>query len=321
MEGNTENTACDLEERRKNCIFASARASRKAKATLPQTKKRNMKKIRTLLPLLTMIAWLTVCGGCKGRGPAGNTPAPPAEQKLPGDRTIYGLTCEGSTDSVLILLPDGGGDPISYNILEARRNGRILGTPNTGDWTGVVPAEGQKGVAELVVDLDELKGIWCYIVMPKLRSADADDAQAQTQALRALPDSIRRLYVIPREYGFAMMQHWVARSVGYMQENTLLEKDNPVVYPKLGYFTGWRIWNGQLIVMSGTPRMENDSLVITDRRNDTCRIDFLMGDSLVLSSEGATRSYYRKADMREVNKKAKQIAEMLQQQALEQATK
>lgn len=292
-----------------------------------------MKARTTVAALLAAFLWVA-CTPKETKTANDEQGENPQTARLEGDRTIYGLTCEGSTDSVLILLPDGETEPIRFNITEAARQGRILGEPKTGDWTGVVPqgdlptplkgeglAAAKTYVAEQVVDLEELKGIWCYIVMPKLRDVDADDSQAQARGIRELSDSIRNLYFIPREYGFAMMRHWAAKSVGYIQESGLTDKDNPVVYPRLGYFTGWRIWNGDLIIMSGTPKMVGDSITVTNQRNDTCRIDFLRGDSLVLSSEGISRSYYRKSDINEVNKKAKAIAAYLQQQTLEKTTK
>ena len=34
------------------------------------------------------------------------------ELKLKGDMTVYGLACEGCSDSVIVLLPNDGRDPV-----------------------------------------------------------------------------------------------------------------------------------------------------------------------------------------------------------------
>ena len=36
--------------------------------------------------------------------------------KEKGDKMIYGLTCDGCTDSTIVFLPNEGGDPVTYNI-------------------------------------------------------------------------------------------------------------------------------------------------------------------------------------------------------------
>ncbi|MBQ6652719.1 MAG: hypothetical protein IJM81_04905 [Prevotella sp.] len=225
--------------------------------------------------------------------------------RLPGDSTVYGLTCEGSGDTVLVLLPEDGSDPIRYNIEQATREGRVLGNPQTGDRTAIVVSKDDKHVAELVIDIDELKGIWCYLVMPTVREG------------HELNDSLRQLYFIPREYGFALLRQWTAQSVGYVSEANALAGESPVVYPQLGYFTDWHILNGKLVITRGTPALGKDNeTVVTGKHNDTCDIVFLRDDSLVLASEGQQRSYYRKQSQEEVNQKAKEMTEILRKQAL-----
>ena len=53
-----------------------------------------------------------------------------------GDKAIYGLACMGCTDSVVIMLPNQGGDPVKYNILEANRNRQVFGNIEVGDSWG-----------------------------------------------------------------------------------------------------------------------------------------------------------------------------------------
>lgn len=271
--------------------------------------------------VVVLVAAIIVLGGCKNKSKQKEDDSQAVSMKhYAGDNTVYGLTCEGSTDSVLMLLPLDGSDPVKYNIIRARRLKRVLGTPHTGDWTAVVVNAADSLVADEVLDLDDLQGIWCYIVFPKLRSVDLDDRRAQARAIAALPDSIKELYIIPREYGFTMQRNGVSQSVGYVSENTTLGEESPVVYPQLGYFVEWHIWNGQLVIGSedvSTPAGKDGKRKV---QYDTCRVDYLDGDSLVLSSDGVSRSYYRKSDLKEVNVKAKKVAEMLRKQALEATT-
>lgn len=240
---------------------------------------------------------------------------------LKGDKTVYGLACEGCNDTVVVLLPNSGGDPVTYNILDATRRHGIKGDINIGDWIGVVLNTTDTTKADLVIDLDELKGIWCYIVMPKMRDFEHMSNRKQAQALAAMPDSVKQTYYIPREYGFWLKRQWQAQSVGYVQEKTSLENESPVVYPPLGYFTEWHIWNGYFVMTSGRLKLEKDgSYGIGDLSYDTCSIDYLGNDSLVLTDRDGSRSYYRKNNINEVNKKAKEIAARLSQQALQKTT-
>ena len=271
---------------------------------------------KTILAALVATVLLAACATDK-KDSAATTVSNGEEWRLDGDRTVYGLACEGCNDSTLVLLPTDGSDPIRYSIIEATKLGRVLGKAKIGDQIGVVPNEQDSLKGDIVVDIDQLKGIWCYIVMPKLRAHEDASERQQARLVEAMEDSLRELYYIPREYGFAMKRDWVAQSVGYVRE-TSLEEESPVVYPQLGYFTEWHLWNGDLVVTSGTPTINEDKTSsVIDLVCDTCRIDYLQGDSLVLSSGGVSRSYYRKSSMDEVNQKAREIAEKLRLQALE----
>jgi hypothetical protein len=153
--------------------------------------------------------------------------------------------------------------------------------------------------------------------MPQMRDYDKMSEKLQRRIMRDMPDSIKNTYLIPREYGFTLKRQWTAQSVGYVRESSL--EESPVVYPKLGYFTEWHIWNGKLIMTSGDPVFSKGSSrpTIKNQRLDTCDIDYLGNDSLVLSSDGMSRSYYRNSDVRNINKKAKAIANKQAQKALE----
>ena len=94
-----------------------------------------MKKVFTLFILLgTMLA------ACHQKQPTKNEPTEPihTHKNMPGDSTLYGLACEGCTDSLLILLPFSGGDPDTFDIINAFQSRHIYGRPRIGDELGVI---------------------------------------------------------------------------------------------------------------------------------------------------------------------------------------
>ncbi len=245
------------------------------------------------------------------------------DQPLKGDSTIYGLACEGCSDTVVVLLPGDGSDPVTYNIIKANRQHRVLGRIKTGDWIAVVLNKKNRHEADIVIDLDQLKGIWCYIVMPQLRDHDSMTPQEQARVIREMPDSLKDIYFVPREYGFWLKRQWEATSVGYVQESSTLADESPVVYPPLGWFIAWHIWNGKFVMTSGKPKYTGKDNTVVGYQSvafDTCTIDYLDDDSLVLSDRDGSRSYYRKDNINDINKRAKAIAEMRSKQALKETT-
>ena len=189
-------------------------------------------KYHSILLLVTFVVALLV--SCGGKNNDENSPTRGKmndELKLEGDKTIYGLACEGCSDSTVVLLPNDGSDPVYYDIIDATRNHKIMGKPKVGDWIGIVLNPEDSTVADLVINLDELKGTWCYVVMPKMRDYDKLSAKLQKRLMRDMPDSIKETFMIPREYGFSLKRQWTAQSVGYVRESSLQE--SPVVYPRL----------------------------------------------------------------------------------------
>ena len=241
-----------------------------------------------------------------------------SELKITGDKTIYGLACEGCNDSTILLLPNDGSDPVKYDIIDATRNHKIRGKIKTGDWICLITNKNDKRVADFVMDLDQLRGIWCYIVMPKMRDYNKMSKRLQARMMENMSDSLKETFLIPREYGFWLKRQWQAQSVGYVKESSTLAEESPVVYPQLGYYVAWGIWNGKIIIARGTPKFSDTGQVsVTNMVNDTCDVDYLDADSLVLSSDGQSRSYYRKSDINDVNKRANAIAAMRSKQALQ----
>lgn len=241
------------------------------------------------------------------------------EQLLEGDSTIYGLACEGCNDSVVILLPGDGSDPVTYNIIDAHRHNRVMGRLKVGDWIGLIRNPTDSTVADFVLNLDELKGTWCYVVMPKWRDATNMTPQAQAILEESMPDSVKKEFFVPREYGFSLKRQWTAQSVGYVRKSPL-EDQSPVVYPRLLYFTEWHILNCRLVMTSREYQKKDDSeeMELAGYRNDTCDVVFLSGDSLVLASDGESRGYYRRTNVADINKEARQKAAEQQKRALQE---
>lgn len=240
-------------------------------------------------------------------------------QRLQGDNAVYGLACDECNDTVIVVLPEDNSDPVTYNIMEAKRRNRIMGKIQIGDRLCIVLNKKNKRKVDVVVDIDKLAGIWCYIVMPKMRAAEQLSAKAQARMMNNMSDSLKETYLIPREYGFYLKHDWIATSVGYVDDNNALAQESPVEYPPLGYFTAWHLWNGMLVITRGTPSSKsNGQTNVKSLQNDTCSIDYLNGDSLVLSSDGISRSYYRKDNINDVNRRAQAVANELKKKALKE---
>ena len=264
---------------------------------------------------------VTLAAGLFGACTSDNATKDNTNIQLESDKTIYGLACEGCNDSTILLLPNDGSDPVKYDIIDATRNHKIRGKIKTGDWICLITNKNDKRVADFVMDLDQLRGIWCYIVMPKMRDYNKMSKRLQARMMENMSDSLKETFLIPREYGFWLKRQWQAQSVGYVKESSTLAEESPVVYPQLGYYVAWGIWNGKIIIARGTPKFSDTGQVsVTNMVNDTCDVDYLDADSLVLSSDGQSRSYYRKSDINDVNKRANAIAAMRSKQALQQAT-
>ena len=121
-----------------------------------------MRKLPAFIILLIAIS----LGACTYQA-EGDKGAIDITERVKGDNTLYGLACDGTNDSTLVFLPNSGGDPVSYDIIDATRNHQIFGSLAIGDWVGMMVDPHDKRKANLVVDLDELKGTWTFQVIPK----------------------------------------------------------------------------------------------------------------------------------------------------------
>lgn len=232
----------------------------------------------------------TACSTKKGGGEADKVIS--TEQNMPGDSTVYGLACDGCNDTILVFLPRTGGDPDTFNILGASKQHQVFGRPMIGDKLAVVVNRENPKVADMVIDLEELKGEWCYMVTPRLRERAGMSISANRREMTEEMDSIFREMMQPREYGMEIKSGHIARPIG-MVRTTTSDEESPVELPPLKRYREWRIFNGRLI-LNETSR--DTSGVTTVINSDTARLILLRRDTLVLCfCDGSEQGYYRRS--------------------------
>lgn len=208
---------------------------------------------------------------------------------LEGDSTVYGLACDGCTDSILVYLPFSGGDPDSIDILNARVQRKVFGRPEVGDEVAFVLNASNKKVADLVINIDRLKGSWCYQVMPKLRRRLGASADSVVQLPPDFPDSLRKKWFQPREYGLELQRDNIVRPIGTQTRGK--EQQGPVEYPEMKRYREWHIYNGHLLLMETRRDTTGARKTIS---TDTADIVVMRHDSLLLRFADHEQGYYRK---------------------------
>lgn len=249
-----------------------------------------MKKL--IICIFAFVALTVVsCGNKAGQGDK-DSDMLGSKEKAKGDSTLYGLACEGCTDSVLVFLSFDGGDPVTFDIIEASKRKKIIGRPETGDWVGVVLNPTDMRKADMVIDLDQLKGTWVYMAVPKLREKKTNSTNVYVD--KHEEDSILQTFMVPREQGFALKRNSVAEPVGFVFSNGA-DDESPVVYPEVKLYTDWGIFNGKL-VLSGkdVKTAETKGNMHGKAVSDTAEFVFMMKDSLQLRFKDGVKGYYRK---------------------------
>lgn len=234
------------------------------------------------------------------------------------DSMIYGLSCDGTNDSVIVFLPFiDGADPIVYHIEEAKAQGHVYGKLQIGDWVGIILNPKDSTEATMVINLDKLKGTWTYQVKPTWKDASKLTARAIRKNFAEMPDSLKEAYLVPREYGFTLKRSSVASPVGFVRNSSSLEDDSPVEYPQVKRYTGWKSRNGQLILISSDAPIITATADETNKNEkkkykeyyDTLNYVFMNDDSLVLSTtSNEIISFHRRDNAISANAKAQKAA-------------
>ena len=214
------------------------------------------------------------------------------------NETIFGLVCDGSNDTIVVYLslPYTGSDPDTLNILEASRRRQVFGQLRIGDQVALYRNADDSTRADIVVVTQDLQGQWCYKVLPTLRHRADMEGLSEQQAISQLPDSVKALLSIEREYGLLIKNDSVAHSFGAFRNVKTSDEESPVVYPELQRYHQWLIYNGRL-VLSET---QVDSLGNVETVHaDTAEFVELTPDTLVLRFADGEQGYYRKAETNE----------------------
>lgn len=235
------------------------------------------------------------------------------EVEIKGDSMLYGLTCDGSTDSVVVIWPFSG-DPITLNCIEAKQRHRIIGKPEIGDWIGIMRSTEDSLEATMVINLDQLKGTWTYPVMPVMKELQSMSRRAQRRMLADMPDSIKKTFFVPREYGFTLKRSNQAQSVGRVMRSNTLEDDSPVIYPEVKNYCRWYMLNGRLILVSAKRPAKAENETVAEKpivTMDTLDFVHLDEDSLIMTLYGQKYGFHRKNNSLEANANAAKAQEKI----------
>lgn len=249
---------------------------------------------KTLLYIFSTVLLMGACGSNKEQKTATDIAddAISTQKNLPGDSALYGLACDGCTDSVLVFLPYSGGDPDTFDIINAFQEHRIYGRPRIGDELAVIVNPEDRDEALSVVNMELLKGEWGYMVQPTLRSTESMSKRMQRRMIERIPDSVRQQMLTPREYSLRLKRDYTVTVRGARRSRTTTDDMSPVEYPTIKRYTDWHFYNGKLILKADTVAGFSQEGDVPE--TDTAQIRLLMPDSLILEFRDHTQEYYRK---------------------------
>lgn len=256
-------------------------------------------KLSIRLFAVAVMIMLVACNSDEKPPKIEDLPEAESAYKAVNDSTVYGLACEGCTDSVLVLLPENCSDPVSYDIVMARRMNRVHGMPEIGDKVAILINPKNKREALAVVDLDNLKGAWVYDAMPTLRQSvlQAQEEASITREEKAEIDSAVRAQMKPHECGFNLKKDFAAMPIGRYWQRSSLEKEAPVEQPQVKRYTEWHIYNGKLILTETSSIFTKEGELKGDKaKNDTADILMLSRDTLVLKFKDNIQGYHRQKE-------------------------
>lgn len=248
----------------------------------------------TLITVLTaIIAFIGCSNDNSGTADSKAAVSDSISTRLNNDSTIYGLACDGCTDTILVVLRNIEEDPDTFDILNASRQQKVFGHPKIGDEMAIVLATGSNNEASIVIDIDQLKGSWCYKVTPKFRERADIDMKMRQEFLKHMPDSTLKKLLEPREFGFQLKNDSNARTIGYVYRSKTSDEQSPVEFPEIKRYRKWFISNGQLVLNEmRRDSIGNDELV----SSDTAEFVTMRRDTLVLRFADGEHGYYRKQE-------------------------
>lgn len=219
-----------------------------------------------------------------------------------GDSTLYGLACDGCNDSILVFLPDSGGDPVKYNIINARRNNQYFGRPEVGDRMALLVNPENPMEVLMAIDMERFCGTWVYTVFPEMRKIPSTEEIARIEATYSKEeiqkfDSLLATLMVPREYGYTFKRDHTAASVGGPPRKTALDDDAPVIYPTMRRYTEWHVFNGKVIFSyGGFNRSSNGTQQEMQLHNDTAQLLLLHPDTMVIQFADRIQGFHLKPD-------------------------
>jgi len=248
-----------------------------------------MKKF--IIPLILTSLLTMACGGQQEKTDNEAQENDTVALVLEGDSTIYGLACEGSTDTLLIFLSNDKveEDPDTLNILNATRKRTIFGHLKTGDDVAVVRNGKDSTVADIVISMKNLRSTWCLQVLPTLHLHAGMDGKTEKQMIANLPDSIRQQLTVPREYVLGLGNDHSAYLRSAVTENRQQEEESVVTYPKMKHYGMWYLYNGKLLLT----QVQLDTLGnVVPIGIDTAQFVMMNRDTLILKFNDGTKHFY-----------------------------
>ena len=242
--------------------------------------------------LFYIIALLFIIGcGAKQETPKDNEIAAVDD----GDKTIYGLACDGCNDTIVVFLrlPYDGSDPDTLNILDAVKQRQIMGKIHIGDKLAIMKNEEDSTIADLVIVTEQLMGQWRHLVYPTLHHRADMEGDSDRQRLAQLPDSLKALLEIPKEYGIDIKHDNMMFVLGAYTKHVTSDEESPIEYPTAEFFNEWKLFNGRFVMFNTVTDSIGQPQTIA---SDTADIELLEADSLMLRFKDGVRSYYRKVE-------------------------
>lgn len=257
-------------------------------------------KLNHIFLFLSLLAVLIACGERKEN--ASNTNENTVRQNgfEVKDGMVYGLACEGCNDTFVVMIPtaDLEGQPLKLNVLRAFKKHRVIGKLEPGDWCAVMLNEKDMTVADMVINMDLIKGKWVHQVMP------TEKENARAMILHENPDanvdSIIQSYMLPVERGFQLMRQGKAASIGVSLLGVInTDEESFVEYPASSLYASWKVAYGKIIFSEADSIIDPDDpdmkrkILNKNCERDTCDLVLLLKDSLQISYQGKVSSYYR----------------------------